>query len=71
MLNIDIAPPIAFAAANCQFLAQVPNGIEGYWSADIKAVRRGVLHEIFTGVLFVEKPGAFEVSSADYVLKHL
>ncbi|MEW6414236.1 MAG: hypothetical protein AB1482_03170 [Pseudomonadota bacterium] len=75
MLNIDIAPPIAFAAANCQFLAQVPNGIEGYWSADIKAVRRGVLHEIFTGVLFVEKPGELVflagIESPDGIDRHI
>ncbi len=73
--NIHIAPPIAFAATNCRFVAKVPNGVEEYWSADIKAVRRGVLHEVFTEVLFVEKPGELVflagIESPDGVDRHI
>lgn len=73
--NANIVPPIAFAAANCQFVAKVPNGIEEYWSADIKAVRRGVLNEVFAGVLFVEKPGELVflagIESPDGIDRHI
>ena len=53
----QIQPPIAFAAANCEKVAVSPNGIEEYWRADIKAVRHGILNQVFKDVLFVEKPG--------------
>ncbi len=48
---------IAFAAANCRFVQKHPNGIEEFWLADIKAVRRGVFDRIFQDVIFVERPG--------------
>lgn len=55
--NSNLVPPIAFAVSNCQRIAKLPNGIEEYWSADIKAVRHGIFNQIFAGILFVEKPG--------------
>lgn len=52
-----LSAPLAFAAANCRFLGSHPGGRGDYWSADIKAVRRGEFCKVFTNVLFVETPG--------------
>ncbi|WP_047228090.1 hypothetical protein [Pseudomonas brassicacearum] len=73
--NFSATPPIAFAAKNCQLIATVPNGVEEYWSADIKAVRHGVLNKVFTDVLFIEKPGELAflagIESQDGVDRHI
>lgn len=70
-----IALPIAFAATNCTFVATAPNGTEQYWSADVKAVRRGLFVKIFSGILFVETPGEMAflagIESADGVDRHI
>lgn len=74
MLN-NCVPPIAFAATNCHLVAKLPNGVEEYWSADIKAVRRGILKEVFSGVLFIEKPGELVfmagIESPDGIDRHI
>lgn len=57
LMKPPLALPIAFAATNCQRISKNPNGIEEYWSADIKVVRHKTFNRIFTGVLFFEKPG--------------
>lgn len=73
--NSNLVPPIAFAATNCQRIAKLPNGIEEYWSADIKAVRHGIFNEIFAGILFVEKPGELVflagIESSDGIDRHI
>lgn len=52
-----LSSPLAFAVANCRFQGSHPRGRGDYWTADIKAVRRGEFCKVFNNVLFVETPG--------------
>lgn len=72
---MHLVPPIRFVATKCQMIGKYPNGIEEYWSADIKAVRHKTLTRIFTDVLFIEKPGEMVflagIESPDGVDRHI
>lgn len=54
--QLPVAPPIAFAATNCQLVGKHPNGVQEYWTADIKAARYDTFVRIFADVLFIETP---------------
>ncbi|MGT2471664.1 hypothetical protein [Paraburkholderia terrae] len=50
-------PPIHFTVTNCQDRGEHPETHERYWTADVRAVRPGVLDRKFSDVVFAENSG--------------
>ncbi|MDR6503553.1 hypothetical protein J2785_006746 [Burkholderia ambifaria] len=68
-------PPIHFAVTNCQDRGVHPETNERYWTADVRAVRPGVLDRTFSDVVFRENSGemafALGMEEADGVSANL